>query len=390
MPQKRIREESSTSTPVRMIPSDARARGPEAGMGLCLSGGGYRAMLFHLGALWRLNEAGMLREFKRISSVSGGSITAGVLARAWKQLNFDTRGVGVAFGPKVVDPIRKLSARTIDTHAIIGGALLPGTIGDKLTNSYRRYLFEGTTLQDLPDEPRFVFNATSVQSGVLWRFSKPYMADYRVGMVPNPKVELAVVVAASSAFPPVLSPVELELDPREFRAESGLDLQEEPYTSQVVLTDGGVYDNLGLETVWKRYKTVLISDGGGLLTPEADPKRDWGRHSYRVLNIIHNQVTALRKRQAIQSFIATDDEHNGTYWGINSQVADYHLDDALPCPEERTVELAATPTRLKRLEPVHQKRLINWGYAICDTAVRKYVKPTLTRPSGFPYPDVEV
>src|SRR5262245_28221555 len=47
------------------------------GIALCLSGGGYRAMLFHLGALWRLNEAGLLSQLKRISSVSGGSITAG-------------------------------------------------------------------------------------------------------------------------------------------------------------------------------------------------------------------------------------------------------------------------------------------------------------------------
>ena len=47
-------------------------------MALCLSGGGYRAMLFHVGALWRLNELGLLPRLDRVSSVSGGSITAGV------------------------------------------------------------------------------------------------------------------------------------------------------------------------------------------------------------------------------------------------------------------------------------------------------------------------
>ena len=47
----------------------------EAGMALCLSGGGYRAMLFHAGCLWRLNELGLLSSLKRVSSVSGGSIT---------------------------------------------------------------------------------------------------------------------------------------------------------------------------------------------------------------------------------------------------------------------------------------------------------------------------
>jgi hypothetical protein len=46
----------------------------EEGIALCLSGGGYRAMLFHLGGLWRLNELGHLPKLARVSSVSGGSV----------------------------------------------------------------------------------------------------------------------------------------------------------------------------------------------------------------------------------------------------------------------------------------------------------------------------
>src|SRR3954462_12437087 len=65
---------------------------PEAGMALCMSGGGYRAMLFHIGSLWRLNEVGWLPKLKRISSVSGGSITSAQLALAWPDLNFDPSG----------------------------------------------------------------------------------------------------------------------------------------------------------------------------------------------------------------------------------------------------------------------------------------------------------
>ena len=57
-------------------------------MALRLSGGGYRAMVFHLGCLIRLNELGLLQQLKRISSVSGGSITAGVLGMNWKNLLF--------------------------------------------------------------------------------------------------------------------------------------------------------------------------------------------------------------------------------------------------------------------------------------------------------------
>jgi NTE family protein len=73
-------------SPVRSIPTDVPAHKPNPGMALCLSGGGYRAMVFHIGAIWRLSETGVLPSLQRISSVSGGSITAGMLALKWKRL----------------------------------------------------------------------------------------------------------------------------------------------------------------------------------------------------------------------------------------------------------------------------------------------------------------
>src|SRR5258705_5433838 len=79
--------------PVRFLETDDRLANPAPGVALCLSGGGYRAMLFHLGALWRLNDAGLLRGLVRVSSVSGGSITAGVLGLKWKQLQFNENNV---------------------------------------------------------------------------------------------------------------------------------------------------------------------------------------------------------------------------------------------------------------------------------------------------------
>src|SRR5262245_35509598 len=60
-----------TEAPVEGIPTDAERAILEPGTALCLSGGGYRAMVFHIGALWRLYEAGLLGGIKRISSVSG-------------------------------------------------------------------------------------------------------------------------------------------------------------------------------------------------------------------------------------------------------------------------------------------------------------------------------
>lgn len=279
---------SDLKEPVRRIPTD-RDEKPQPGIALCLSGGGYRALLFHCGALLRLNEIGLLPQIARISSVSGGSITAALLGLKWKDLHFNQLKVASRLIEEVINPLRKFSETTIDTWSILGGVMLPGSASERAKRYYKQYLFGDATLQDLPDDwsnahrstegPRFVINSTNVQSGVLWRFMKPYMRDYRVGEIRSPKLELAVAVAASAAFPPFLSPLTLEFSPNDFTPSSGLDLQVAPYTTKVFLTDGGVYDNLGLETAWKRYKTILISDAGQNLTDDPTPDTNWLSHS---------------------------------------------------------------------------------------------------------------
>src|SRR4030095_11499346 len=80
------------AVPVTFLPQDER-RPPEDGLALCLPGGGYRAMLLHVDAIWRLGDLGLLPQLRRVSSVSGGSITAGLLGIHWKSLNFNSSGV---------------------------------------------------------------------------------------------------------------------------------------------------------------------------------------------------------------------------------------------------------------------------------------------------------
>ena len=75
--------------PIEAIVTDDPNRKPQNGTALCLSGGAIAPCFFTSGALWRLYELGLLRTIKRISSVSGGSITAGVLGLNWSKLSFD-------------------------------------------------------------------------------------------------------------------------------------------------------------------------------------------------------------------------------------------------------------------------------------------------------------
>ena len=289
----------------------------------------------------------------------------------------------------MVAPLRALARHTIDLSAILRGLVLPGSISDRVTAAYVKHLFGEATLQDLPDDrkqgnPRFVINATNLSTGALWRFMRPYMADYRFGRVSDSRTSLATAVAASSAFPPVLSPLRLDVDPGDVQPMRGADLFEKLRGTRPTLSDGGVYDNLGLETVWKKYKTVLVSNGGGQLRPDAKPKGDWLRGGIRVANVIDNQVRSLCKRQLIDSYL--DGRRDGAFWSIRGEIADYPAPGSLTAAVEVTSELAAVPTRLAKIAARQQEQLINWGYAITDAAMRSYVDLTMSEPVSFPYP----
>jgi NTE family protein len=90
--------------PVSVVDVNTDATHIEPGIALCLSGGGYRAMIFHLGALIRLNEIGLLAKLNRVSSVSGGSITAAQLGLKWRDLQFQN-DVAKNLQELVIDPI---------------------------------------------------------------------------------------------------------------------------------------------------------------------------------------------------------------------------------------------------------------------------------------------
>lgn len=373
---------------------------PARGIGICLSGGGYRAMLFHTGALLRLAELGYfgtgvrvgkegpMGSLERLSSVSGGSITAGVLGLAWQSLRVDDDGVADRFRENVMQPIQNFAGKTTISIASGIAAMIFGTINNRVVRVYRKRLYGKKTLQDLPDHPRFVINSTNLQSGELWRFSKRYNRDWRVGQIDRPDDQIAEAVGASSAFPPFLSPARFRYKASQYASGSGEDLQYAPFTTHPHLADGGVYDNLGLETVFRYCSTVIVSNAGGEYEPQSRIHGDWILQSYRVLNTIDNQVRSLRKRILLNAF--TDGRRSGTYWSIRGCIDDYPIDDNLDCPVDRTRRLANIATDLAAKDLTTQRRLINWGYAICDAGIRSWVEDGLPPPDNFPFPDEKV
>lgn len=337
-------------------------------IGLCLSGGGFRAMIYHVGVLVRLNELALLSHIQEIGSVSGGSITAGKLALAWKRLTFDDQGVATNLVDHVAEPLLQFATKRIDTPAILLGFLPGRTAADGIAKAYDRHLFDGASLQDVPDQPRFTFMATNLQTGSGWRFAKDYAADHRVGRIDRPELLLSRVVAASSAFPPFLSPVRIPFAPGSVKPMEGADLHRAPFKDVAMLTDGGVYDNLGLERVWRRCRTILVSNAGKNTPEIGSPTGRWGGQIFRTLALVQQQAENSRKR--ILFGMHNSGQRQVAYWSIDTAIEDYGVADALFVSEDDTIRAATMRTRLNSFTPGEINPLLRLGYAGCDASLR--------------------
>jgi NTE family protein len=347
-------------------------------IGLCLSGGGYRAAVFHLGSLLRLNEAGLLPRLRTVSSVSGGSIVAGLLGLRWRQLIFDG-GIATNLSQVIIEPMLIFTGKGLDAGAVLSSAFIPGLVSRRVQRRYRD-LYADATLADMPgrgEGPDFVITATNLATGALFRFSRRGVGDFRrdpddtsTGFFQAPTLPLTLAVAASSAFPPVLSPCILDAS----AYASARAAQRKVY-----LTDGGIYDNLGIEPLDDTaHKIVLASDGGAPFKVKPKPPVDYLGGMIHILKVVDVQVRKLRRSELIES----GEERHVAYWAINSELAKYAAAankpgappfEVLEVSDTARHEMAGISTRLAALEAPQQHRLINWGYAGCDAALRAYV-----------------
>lgn len=364
-------------------------------LGLALSGGGFRATLFHIGSLIRINEAGLLPELDEVTSVSGGSIISAYLGVNWSKLQFNDKGVATNFDDVIVGPIRDFCGRTIDVGTILGGILNPVRHPSQLLiGKYSKHLYGEKTLQDLPaagDGPRFTIYASSLQTGASVRFTREYLGEYHLGKIPNPDIQIAKAVAASSAFPPPLCPVKFKVDPDAWVKSDISNLHDDVYLKSTMwLADGGVYDNLGLERLNRSCDRILVSDAGAPFGVNRKLKKE--RFSQlirtkRALDIMSNQVRALRARHLVQQF--AQQKKRGAYWGIGTQIGEFPLAEkglspALVNDSDTTRKIAAMRTRLNKFSDEEQGQLINWGFALADSALRSRFDATIAMQDSLP------
>jgi NTE family protein len=356
------------------------------GTALCLSGGGYRAAIFHLGAMLRLHATGRLQRVEAISAVSGGSIAAAWLATRYVR----NRREGEAFADwcaridflaEVVEPFRRVASRDRRSWPVLATLawnwLWPSTRVRMLTASYRG-AFEGVELRDLPATPRFVFCATDLTFGANWEFSRRRCGDFQAGYLRrHGKIALATAVAASSCFPPLFGPLRLDRGAADFLRGAHRSPEADALRNRIELTDGGVYDNLATEPVLKSAAEVLVSDAGAPFAFVAGGNAL--RRLLRYAGVVGNQAVALRKRLLFRAIAAG--EHAGAYWHLGERrdagADGYSLG--------LCARIARIRTDLDRFTAAEFEVLVNHGYFSCAEGLARAGREAAA-PAPWPYP----
>jgi NTE family protein len=365
------------------------------GIALCLSGGGFRAALFHLGALRRLNELGILTQVDQLSAVSGGSIFASYLATALSSRLANETSIR-DWDAQVAIPFRAFTQANLRTRPLLKWLALPWNWAttslpvEDMTRSFERTLTP-LQLKDLPERPQFLFCSTDMTFGCNWVFGKDQIEDFREEqqhrLFSSGGFSLGRATAASACFPPVFDAMHLTANNKQV-AYSKRDraLLKQGSAEDIRLTDGGVYDNLGLEPVWKSARTILVSDGGAVF--QIHSNRTLPMRLLRYSSIIDHQVGSLRRRWLIASFL--DQEMEGAYWGIGS-TSEHYYTSALGYSEEVIDQvISRIRTDLDAFTPAEVAVLENHGYCLAEAAIQQHVKGLIkepTLPFHLPHPE---
>jgi NTE family protein len=222
-------------------------------IGVAISGGGFRATAFGLGCLRALHDTGLLPGVSVISGISGGSLLAALYAYGPPDFtDFDRATTGLLRAGLQAAMIRRaLSPPTAARNlAAAGRVLLPGGPGgqprlrtanrtDALRDELAHRAFSDRTISQVTHHDlATVITATDLRTSNAVRFGSLNSSCSAYGTITNP-VTVAEAVAASAAFPLLLPAIERTYTFT--RTET-----EEPSQHVLLLTDGGVYDNLGL------------------------------------------------------------------------------------------------------------------------------------------------
>lgn len=305
-------------------------------VGIALSGGGSRAMAFHLGCLRALQDADLLSKAEVLSTVSGGSVIGAMYAYSDDSFaDFEGR-VRAILRRGLVGGLARRTLFSLLTPQIVGTQMVAGiaakaafllrfTLGQleriwrrgskangltaqKFQPPLRRWVsrtqaFE-QTLRDLLFGTRtvgahrrhnlnVVLNACELRTGTAFRMGSRESGSWRYGVISGNEIEIATAVAASAAFPALLPAID--------RYFSFTDRHGKASRERIILTDGGVYENLGVScmtpdkdpafstNVYRPSVIICCDAGPGQFSDGALPY-GWMTRMRRSFEATHRQV----------------------------------------------------------------------------------------------------
>ena len=353
--------------------------------GIALSGGGVRASIFHLGVLARLAEQDDLWEsLEHVSTVSGGSLAVALIfekaGKRWPDASTYTEQCLPSIYTALTGYNLQRAYAWRAWYRFLGGRA--HVIGNLIKDNW------GITscISEIPEaKPRWSINATCYETGRCWRFHKKRMGDYIANYVVEPKFPLADAVAASAAVPGLIGPLRLNTKKygwSKYSDGDSPDTPTRPVAKTLTLWDGGVYDNLGVEAIYKtaeglRYDLdfALISDASKPLG-FTDRKWLWNiafpKSLMRIMDIPTDQVRGLRARELFGHF---RENKNGGYLRMGESVDRICKNLSVVVPDANfmsptEIKVAAEyPTTLKKVKPLDYTALFRHGYEVCSAVL---------------------
>jgi NTE family protein len=340
-----------------------------ASFSLALSGGGVRAVAFHLGVLRFFAELRLMENVNHISSVSGGSLVTGLI--------FANSGArwpsSEAFITTVYPAVRDKVCRR---------SLMRDGLAQLLNPNNWRYLLSRANLVDkalaqhwnldfnlseIAPSPTWSINATTAETGKRFRFKEATIGDYEVGYADAANLPVSTAVAVSAAFPGGIGPLALRTadylwKKRYWGAPESADTLVAPGFGTLHLYDGGVYDNLGLEPLFDAGTGKPKSEGNVIIALDAGAPLAQGFSAIalnpwrlkRVADIMADQARSLRVRTFVEYLKRTS---AGAFIQIDSPLFDRVTDSV--------ADFACTfPTTLRRLSELEFDTLAGHGYSV--------------------------
>lgn len=363
---------------------------PPEWIALALSGGGFRATVFHLGVVRALQECNLLERVKLICSVSGGSILAGHLMLHWDRYisggkTFDETS------QKIFDFVKRDISLRVFRRWLAGWIIVVPRLIRRcnprkiLQKEYDAFLYKRTSfehLQGLTDRPEIHILATSLTTGALCKFSCNFnSANFEVtGTKPVPitRPTLSLAVTASSAYPVFFPAVPVN--------DKILDVPRKDFDEEHFLTDGGVFDNLGIKDL---SEAVNQWQGPGLLiVSDASANFDYKRRKYSPVVSIPRNIRAndIMMRRLSDLEMAVNANETRRVCRIDTEeLIPTQANGAPPLAVQRAVRAIAT--RLNACSDVEIDAVLRQGQTKAFDALKQLGLCSDKKPTWYPLGD---